>query len=116
MLRKVVLGLLLLAGLALVGGYLIQAGKPKATPTAVSMDPAAPTPASTAASVDPTPCDTCPGKEQPTATDAPTPALPVAAFPGAQAPDFTLTDLDGNEVSLYGLRGQVVLINFWATW
>ena len=116
MLRKVVLGLLLLAGLALGGGYLIQAGKPKATPTTVSMDPAAPTPTGTAASIDPTPCDTCPDKRHPTATDTPKPSLPIAPVPGAQAPDFTLTDLNGNEVSLGDLRGQVVLVNFWATW
>lgn len=35
---------------------------------------------------------------------------------GAQAPDFTLQNLVGEEVSLRDLRGQVVLINFWATW
>ncbi len=32
------------------------------------------------------------------------------------APDFTLNDLDGNLHRLYGLRGKVVLVNFWATW
>jgi len=35
---------------------------------------------------------------------------------GASAPDFTLTDLNGDEVSLGDLRGQPVLLNFWATW
>lgn len=35
---------------------------------------------------------------------------------GFTAPDFTLTDLDGNEVALSSLRGKVVFINFWATW
>ena len=32
------------------------------------------------------------------------------------APDFTLTGLDGNTISLSGLEGKVVLLNFWATW
>lgn len=30
--------------------------------------------------------------------------------------DFTLKDLKGNEVSLSGLKGKNVYINFWATW
>jgi thiol-disulfide isomerase/thioredoxin len=32
------------------------------------------------------------------------------------APDFSLTDLNGQTVSLSGYRGKVVLLNFWATW
>ena len=32
------------------------------------------------------------------------------------APDFTLTNLDGQEVSLSDYRGKVVLLNLWATW
>jgi thiol-disulfide isomerase/thioredoxin len=32
------------------------------------------------------------------------------------APNFTLTDRQGNDVSLEQLRGQVVMINFWASW
>jgi len=35
---------------------------------------------------------------------------------GSTAPDFTLQDLDGRSVTLGELRGQVVLIDFWATW
>ncbi len=34
----------------------------------------------------------------------------------AAAPDFTLKDLDGKDVSLSQFKGKVVLINFWATW
>ena len=30
--------------------------------------------------------------------------------------DFTLKDMNGNEVSLASLRGSVILLNFWATW
>jgi thiol-disulfide isomerase/thioredoxin len=35
---------------------------------------------------------------------------------GHPAPDFTLTDLDGNAVRLSSYRGKVVFLNFWATW
>jgi peroxiredoxin len=34
---------------------------------------------------------------------------------GNPAPDFTLVDLDGNQVSLSDFRGKTVFINFWAT-
>ena len=33
-----------------------------------------------------------------------------------QKADFTLKDMQGMEVTLSGLRGKVVLVNFWATW
>jgi peroxiredoxin len=32
------------------------------------------------------------------------------------APDFTLSDLEGNLRRLSDFRGKVVLLNFWATW
>jgi len=32
------------------------------------------------------------------------------------APDFTLTDLSGNNISLSSFNGKVVFLNFWATW
>jgi peroxiredoxin len=35
---------------------------------------------------------------------------------GQEAPDFELTDATGHKVSLRSLRGQPVLLNFWATW
>ncbi len=50
------------------------------------------------------------------ATATPTAALPVEPVVGARAPDFTLTDLTGEEISLGALQGQVVLLNFWTTW
>lgn len=36
--------------------------------------------------------------------------------PPKDAPDFTLIDLDGNTISLSELNGNVVFLNFWATW
>jgi cytochrome c biogenesis protein CcmG/thiol:disulfide interchange protein DsbE len=41
------------------------------------------------------------------------PPSPQAGF---AAPDFTLETPEGETVRLSDLRGQVVLINFWATW
>lgn len=35
---------------------------------------------------------------------------------GAPAPGFVLQSLEGGEVSLSGLRGKLVFLNFWATW
>jgi cytochrome c-type biogenesis protein CcmF len=35
---------------------------------------------------------------------------------GRPAPDFALTLLDGPMLALSDLRGQVVVVNFWATW
>jgi len=31
-------------------------------------------------------------------------------------PDFTLTSLDGESITLSNLKGKVVLVDFWATW
>ena len=48
-----------------------------------------------------------------------TAVLPSGASPlvvGDMAYDFTLADLDGETWTLSDLRGQPVIINFWATW
>lgn len=35
---------------------------------------------------------------------------------GMPAPDFTLPDPDGNDIALSSLKGQYVLVDFWASW
>ena len=47
---------------------------------------------------------------------APESTATSGASTGKVAPDFTLTDMAGNEVSLSQFKGQVVVVNFWATW
>ena len=47
---------------------------------------------------------------QPTPVNEALGTMPVAA------PDFALKDYAGREVKLSSLRGNVVLVNFWATW
>ena len=44
-------------------------------------------------------------------------AWPAGATDGSlPAPEFTLANRAGGQLSLSGLRGQVVMINFWASW
>lgn len=47
---------------------------------------------------------------------ATTAGLIPAPQAGFLAPDFTLETLEGESITLSDLRGQVVLVNFWATW
>ncbi|MGH7867405.1 MAG: TlpA family protein disulfide reductase, partial [Candidatus Dormibacteraceae bacterium] len=40
--------------------------------------------------------------------------IPAGKYPAA--PDFSVTDLSGQNVKLSGYRGDVLLLDFWATW
>ncbi|MFO7979100.1 MAG: TlpA disulfide reductase family protein [Bacteroidales bacterium] len=40
----------------------------------------------------------------------------LALAPGQPAPDFTLTNIDGEPVSLSDFEGKVVYLDFWASW
>src|SRR5262245_31657604 len=35
---------------------------------------------------------------------------------GQMAPDFTVKDVEGRQVSLSDYRGKLVFVNFWASW
>ena len=54
--------------------------------------------------------------EKPQTTAAPTTSAAPATPQTIAAPDITLPDIQGNQVSLSDLKGKVVLLNFWATW
>jgi peroxiredoxin len=43
-------------------------------------------------------------------------ALPLASQTGKKAPDFSLKSNNGKTITLSELKGNVVLVNFWATW
>ena len=46
----------------------------------------------------------------------PSPGMNLSEWIGKSAPDFQVTDLKGEKLSLEQYRGQVVLLDFWATW
>ena len=44
------------------------------------------------------------------------PAQKIRPPNAVKAPDFTLVSLEGDRITLSDLRGNVILLNFWATW
>lgn len=67
-----------------------------------------------------------PGEKEATATPemepsfvdegTPSPSMETPTAQAMMAPDFTLRDLEGREVSLSQFRGRPVMLFFWATW
>ena len=60
-------------------------------------------------------------KATPTPTPTATPEAPPAQIPvgyriGQRAPDFAVTTVDGEEVTLAHFQGRPVLLYFFATW
>jgi len=42
--------------------------------------------------------------------------MPAEGVLGCEAPDFTLTNLDGEKVTLSEVKADVIVLDFWATW
>jgi cytochrome c-type biogenesis protein len=57
-----------------------------------------------------------PTEDDPAENQATSTTIPEGLQVGQRAPDFTAQKLDGTTSTLSDYRGQVVLINFWATW
>ncbi len=101
--RPVVRGVIALALLAAITGGAFALGRGggsapagEATPVSVASAPAGTAPGAGEAGLGP--------------LDGRAPVV------GQPAPDFALRDIDGNVVKLSDLRGDVVWVNFWATW
>ena len=87
--------------------------------------PSKPLPSATPTAAEPTPAETNEGEpetseptseaSQPSIEEAPS-DFAIDPSVGSLAPEFTLTTLEGETISLAELRGKNVLINYWATW
>lgn len=53
----------------------------------------------------------CGSSDAPTKSSTPLAPAPKVGYP---APDFTVTDLDGRQVSLSNFQGKAVLLNIWS--
>ena len=82
---------------------------PTKTPNPDATVPPTPEPSPTQAPASPTPVAAAP-------TTAPASDIPIGTQPGQLSPDFSLNDTSGQPLTLSGLRGQPVVVVFWASW
>ena len=118
---RALIAILAVAAIALVVAC-AQASEPPA-PTAKVTEPApTPTPAPPTATPQPSPTAVppTPTAPPPTATAEPRPTPRVirsrAQTENVVAPDFEIETFDGEMLRLSDLAGQVVVLNFWASW
>ena len=96
-------------------GQILFVQTPTATPEIAALT-ATPVPSATA---EPSPTATALPTATPdpaTPTPAPTPVTVRLSGDGSLAQDFNLTLFSGETLALSDLRGQVVVLNFWASW
>jgi len=108
---------ILLGATLLLMGCAAPSASPIAPTTSLEWQPLSAEDADAAAGPTPQPAVALPA---PAPMATPTRAQAVntgkVAQKGSEAPDFALSDLQGNEVALSSFRGKVVLLNFFATW
>jgi len=105
------LGVIGLVGviLGLLTWWILGTGSPlQAVPTPTLTPDTVSNPAATA--------ETWPLPTRPVFNWSQSPLADSQAIVGAAVPDFELLDRDGNPVRLSDLQGQVVVVNFWASW
>lgn len=88
-----------------------RADEPTAEPSSTPAPTAVVPPTAT-----PTPNPTSTPLPATKSVSTPTAALSTGPVAGHLAPDLTLPDLNGGEMTLSNLRGKPVLLNFWTSW
>lgn len=56
------------------------------------------------------------GKDEATSSVVAEASVDTSRPSSLRAPEFTLTDIHGNDISLSDYEGSIVILNFWATW